>query len=667
MRPGRLRRLISRLERNPLAALAAAGITGAVVSTLANVGALALSGDAAHLRDLQAVGIPTRLVTLLGSNLIYELPEVLARSRDLSTPPGLLTFAGAALLLTLAMSGALVALAALPTALAWRRWPAGGGSSPVRAWWWGWGFPAAALIALCTPGIQAVAVGLAHGLWEQRPLVLRALASAGLLWAIVAVRPRRSWRLARPLALAACASALTGTLLVAGAGVTAAAAALAAPRHQPAPAPGAPNVLVISIDTLRADHLHCYGYRRDTSPAIDALARDGALFRVALAHTPWTLPSHLTLLSGLPPEVHGVSNDRQRLAPGVPMLAQRLWAAGYNTVGFVSLPYLRTEYGFGRGFDSYDDWSVAEREFGRFRMAVSSPGVVGRVRAWLSAWAGRGQVRPFFLFVHLADVHNYFPPPPYDTMFGPGGIEESLYTRAYRERLGSAELDRLIGAYDGGVRSADAGVAAIVGTLRERGVLDDTVVVVTADHGEAFYEHGEFGHGRQLYNESLRVPLIIRFPPRVRAGTVVSQPVGLAEVVPTVLGLLAGRGATSPALAPPAPRFGHDLAPLLQRGAEARGEGWPVFGDLRGEEAFVVWRGFKLIRRLGEPALDELYDESSDPGEHDNVAASAPAVTAELGALLADWRLRCAAARQPALAYRPDAEQLRSLRALGYL
>ncbi len=665
---GLRRRLTTRLESGPFAVLGAAALVGAVVSAFVNVAALAAGGDVAHLRDLQAVGIPARVATLFGSNLIYALPAVLARSRDLSTVAGLLSFGAGALLLTLALSAGVFALVAFPTAIASRRWPPEGGRSRLREWWWKRAFPAAALVGFCFPAIQALAIAMAHGLWEERPLVLRAVACAAVAWVAVAARPRRWSRLARPLAAAACASALAGSLLLLGAGLAAAATAMTAARVQPAPAPGAPNLLLVSIDTLRADHLGCYGYARDTTPVIDALARGGALFRNAFAHTPWTLPSHLTLLSGLPPEVHQVSNDRQRLAPGVGMLEEYLWAAGYATAGFVSLPYLRAEYGFGRGFDTYDDWSVAEREFGRFRSVVSSPTVVARALDWLSRWYRRGRARPFFVFVHLADVHNYSPPAPYDTMFGPGGIEESLYTRAYRGPLDARDLARVVGAYDGGLRSADAAVGAVLAALRADGVLDDTVVVITGDHGEEFYDHGKFGHGRQLYDESLRVPLVIRFPGRVPRGTDVEQAVGLVDVVPTVVGLLGARGtAPGPATPPPLREFGHDLAPLLRGGSVTPGPGWPLFGGLRGTQAFVRWQGFKLIRHLSDSAPEELYDLRTDPGERHNIVAAAPGTAATLGALLDDWRRRCAAAAKPAATFRPDAEQLRDLRALGYL
>ena len=235
--------------------------------------------------------------------------------------------------------------------------------------------------------------------------------------------------------------------------------AFAGARQQPrrATAPARPNVLLVSIDSLRADHLGSYGYERDTSPAIDALAREGVLFAQAIAPAPWTVPSHMTLLTGLPPEVHDVVSVRQKLSPDAVTLAEVLQGAGYDTAAFVSGPTVMAHFGFDHGFALYDE-SMVERRAKRAGSAVSSPGLVDLVSGWLGRWSDAGRRAPFFVFLHMWDVHyDYVPPPEYVERFDPGyagDVDTRNFETSERLRrdMDPRDLQHVIALYDGEIR-----------------------------------------------------------------------------------------------------------------------------------------------------------------------------------------------------------------------
>ena len=188
------------------------------------------------------------------------------------------------------------------------------------------------------------------------------------------------------------------------------------------PAPR-PNVLLVSIDSLRSDHVHAYGYERETTPTIDALASEGVRFATALSPTSWTLPAHVSLLTSKPPEQHRVSKARRALGRRALTLAEVLRAAGYATAGFVSGPFLQTVHGYAQGFGVYNT-DVIDADERQSRQDVTSADIVRLATEWLDAWRARRSVKPFFLFVHLYDVHfDYAPPAPYDRMFDPSAPE----------------------------------------------------------------------------------------------------------------------------------------------------------------------------------------------------------------------------------------------------
>lgn len=458
-------------------------------------------------------------------------------------------------------------------------------------------------------------------------------------------------------------------------------AALAAGRGVRPAGTARPNVLLVSIDSLRADHLGAYGYGRDTSPAIDALARDGVLFEQAIAPAPWTIPSHMTLLTGLSPEVHGVVSRQNRLSPDAVTLAEVLRDAGYDTAAFVSGPTVMRRYGFDQGFGSYDQSAVEERSE-RSGGVVTSPALVDLVGGYLERWSTGGRKQPFFVFLHMWDVHyDYVPPEEYVRRFDPdytGDLDATGFEgnpRLFKE-MPSRDLQHLIALYDGEIRFTDDHLARIVARLREMGVLDDTVLVVTADHGEEFFEHGQKGHAKTLYDEVLHVPLVVRYPRRIPAGQRVAGQVRLMDVAPTVLGLAgvpptAGfAGATLAAehrAMDLTPHVAGTLRPPLPALAAIGSNRW-----LGARQHSLRTTHAKLIRYERAPpsaSETELYDLERDPGEQRNLRGSAagPPLLSALAPALDAWLADARAGRLTAVALAPAPQHEARLRALGYV
>ncbi len=306
------------------------------------------------------------------------------------------------------------------------------------------------------------------------------------------------------------------------------------------------NLLLISIDTLRADRLGCYGYERATSPALDRFADERAVrFARVVAESPWTLPSHVTLLSGLHPLHHGVRLPEHVPAQEVELLAQTLCARGYYTFAVTGGGWISADFGLDRGFESFH---ASEADFAK---------TVRKATEYIRYRSGKG---PWFGFLHTFDVHcPYDPPEPYFSMFASEGAEPievaercgDTYFNALKLSAGQASY--LSDRYDESIRAVDDALGELLRFLEESGALAQTVVVITSDHGEEFAEHGRIGHERSLQREVLEVPLLVAAPgirPRV-----VTDLVGLADVAPTVLELL-GLEAR--------PSDGRSLVPLLR-------------------------------------------------------------------------------------------------------
>jgi arylsulfatase len=443
----------------------------------------------------------------------------------------------------------------------------------------------------------------------------------------------------------------------------------------------------LTIDTLRADHLHCYGYYRETSPHLDALSAEGVLFERAFATVATTLPSHVSLFSGVFAHQHGVTQNRWLHRPfvdddGLRSVAQLLRDDGYATAAFVSAAPVKRASGIAAGFDLFDE-PRSDR--------LKGPRTTDRAIAWLAS----SPPEPFFLWVHLWHPHEpnrsaspwggFASDQGLDRVIDERGIEPERLAQAFgpqalrrfmpttRGRGDSPTVDRdavrdMLNRYDGDVAAADRNVGRLVDALRGRGSLDRAIVVVTADHGQSLGQHDWLPHGR-ITDDNLRVPLIVRFPPGVvRPPLRVPSVVSLVDVMPTVLGRFeseAGRRLAAQAegqdVLGGAPLRGWALA---QRTSRPRASWQP------GDEFALVTDRFKLVRRAD--GAEEVYDLTADPGERSAVDAAQSAAGAGLRRTL-DQVLARGAARRPdtgAAGGEPDApseEHLDALRSLGYV
>lgn len=314
--------------------------------------------------------------------------------------------------------------------------------------------------------------------------------------------------------------------------VLAAAALIVAMLAVPARRAASPvPVILITVDTLRADHLGLYGYGRPTSPNLDAFARDAIVFENAITPRSKTTPAVASMLTGLLPHRHGVRTLYQPLERGPATLAEILSDAGYETAAFVSNFVLRKEFsGLDRGFDLYDD-RLPTREPRRPIYERVARDTCEAVRRWLPG--GRGD--RFFLWLHLMDPHGPYRPP---ERFFEATRDDPVPEEAIPDyqRLGTLNREEYVAAYDGEIRCADRELGALLDALRTSGILDRSLVVFTADHGESLGEHGEhFEHGANAYEPCARIPLVIRPPGGVPGGLRVRDPASLVDLAPTVL------------------------------------------------------------------------------------------------------------------------------------
>jgi arylsulfatase A-like enzyme len=315
-----------------------------------------------------------------------------------------------------------------------------------------------------------------------------------------------------------------------------------------------PNIVLISVDTLRPDRLACYGHDRPTSPVMDRLAREGTLFENVVSSTSWTLPAHSAMFTGLVDSVHGCLETDTRLDDSRHTLAERLASAGYETVGIYSGPLLHPVFGLSQGFDHYIDCTgLAQHTMSALQTGnkldnevvrqasattITNPTVSNATRDWLN----RNDKKPFFMFIHMWDVHYlYIPPPPYDTLFDPdyqGTMDgRNFFAAELDPGMPKADLEHVLALYDGEIAWTDLFVGYILAELQRLGLDESTVVMLLSDHGEEFYEHGLRGHRLTLFEESIRIPLIVRWPGHVPAGRQLKSQVAMVDIMPTLLDL----------------------------------------------------------------------------------------------------------------------------------
>lgn len=413
-----------------------------------------------------------------------------------------------------------------------------------------------------------------------------------------------------------------------------------------------PNVILIVIDTLRADRLGAYGGRAGLSPNLDAFAAEGVTFDWAIAPSSWTMPSMASIFTGLYPTVHKATRfqkptelkDPNFKLRGLPRalttLAETFEAGGYQTAGVTANPFMLREYGYGQGFVYYDAEDVGNTADGR--------GVTASAMKWLS---GREANRPFFLYLHYMDTHG-----PYDA---PAEYLEPLLAAVEanpkRTRLEEFEYDSLDyldtpppapieplrharmrmyreyweARYNAGVRQMDDYFGELIAQLRAAGVWDDAYVILTSDHGEALCEHGWWDHGYSVRTPEVRVPLVLRWPgvlPPRRIPHVTS----LVHLMPTLIHQLRLPGVAG--------MQGTSIAALLDGSPPARpAEAFVEYIRVGGQQKGLYRGDWKLMYFTVGPTPHELFDMRSDPSELQNVAAANPKIAGELHAAVADW------------------------------
>jgi arylsulfatase A-like enzyme len=288
------------------------------------------------------------------------------------------------------------------------------------------------------------------------------------------------------------------------------------------------GIILISLDTLRADHVGVYGYYRNTTPFIDAFAEESIVFENAVVQAPTTLPSHMSIMTSLYPHSHGVKRNTSLPSENL-TLAELLQQGGYKTAAFVDGGWMRAVFGFSQGFETYD----GEEKIG-----------IAKILPKVKKWVDKNKSHPFFLFMHCYDIHSpYDPPPPYDMMF-----QDTVYTGSFvagtenlrlaawnQIRLSDQDLRYTIALYDGGIRYTDEMIGEFFAYLRNAGLYDNSLIIVTSDHGEEFMEHGSFLHWRLYYRPNLHVPLIMRVPTLTKKEMRIDTFVQSIDLLPTIL------------------------------------------------------------------------------------------------------------------------------------
>ncbi|MFQ5352093.1 MAG: sulfatase [Candidatus Binatia bacterium] len=440
-----------------------------------------------------------------------------------------------------------------------------------------------------------------------------------------------------------------------------AAMCLALSCHDPSPARQPPHIILITADTLRADHLGAYGYERPTSPNIDRLATQSTLFSNAVTVIPKTGPSFTTMFSGRYPAEHRVGSNTVGIPANLPLLAEKLAESGYRTAGFVSNPVVRSATGYGRGFVTY-----------QFH---GGPAAMHDVTRSFLSWADQAWEQPTFVWIHYIDPHGpYRPPPAYEQMFLADPLAQSDRRVALNPQPGSfSDANKVLGAipkyqrhgndtrvaayiarYDAEIRAMDDEVGKILAFLRERELFERSLVVFTSDHGESLGEHNSyFEHGWFAYEPTLRVPLLIKPPGRHR-GTTATEQVSNLDLMPTVLAA-AAHGDT-----PDVP--GRNILGVIPPHRAVLIENSDRYPD---KYVGVRTSRWKYLRRLSD-SREELYDLAADPGEMRNLARDDADVLTELRREHEKISASISA-RQPSKPG-PDTEEIRrQLRSLGYL
>jgi arylsulfatase A-like enzyme len=437
-----------------------------------------------------------------------------------------------------------------------------------------------------------------------------------------------------------------------------------------------PSVILISIDTLRADHLGCYGYERKTSPYVDTLASDGVTFMNTYASSPWTLPSHVSMLTSLHGANHQVSYENDSMDPSMLTLADVLRANQFYCAALTGGGFVSAKYGFSKGFNSYSDEGGVLRQ-------DSAEHLFHAAKRWLEREKDKG----FFLFLHTFQPHNpYACPNPYKSMF----LEENARWRhldlmsyiggmpGIFKELPEEERQNIIGLYDGEIRYTDEKlVGPLIALLKDIGLYDRAMIIFTSDHGEEFFEHHGWGHGHSLYDESLKVPLIIKFPKSRFKGRKIPDIVSLVDIFPTVLeevgidysGLNIDGQSLLPIIAGKEKGDRMFLADVASNVLASRIP--QKIAMNRGREKLILSKKFSpedlAFFVYPPPPLDpvEIYDLTRDPGERQNISDEKSHLANQI--IQRINKIYEAAQKKKTRKLEMDEELKKQLKALGYI
>ncbi|MCH7519439.1 MAG: sulfatase [Candidatus Dadabacteria bacterium] len=366
--------------------------------------------------------------------------------------------------------------------------------------------------------------------------------------------------------------------------------------------PDGPNVILISIDTLRADHLGSYGYGRNTSPNIDKLAEEGVLFENAFTQAPWTLPAMATIHTSLYPSEHGATRYNLKLKDNFITLAEYMRNNFYKTIGIISTPYVSSKYGFSQGYDIFEEYIMGTE-------GTSSEHLTERAIEYISD----NQDNKFFLWIHYFDPHAiylYHEDYNYGRNYS-GNLPANLsveFLKSDKNSFNTEDIEYVKDIYDEEISYTDHNIGKLINNIEELGLKEDTVIIITADHGEEFMERNGFGHGKSVYNELIRIPLIIYNPYKQKQR--IEENVETRSIPKTILEL---SGIDSGSFG------GENLLALDQSNIEnyIYSEGTGSMGENTLREAIVLDQ-FKLIKNIQYQTF-ELYDLRSDPNEKINL------------------------------------------------
>lgn len=383
------------------------------------------------------------------------------------------------------------------------------------------------------------------------------------------------------------------------------------------------NVILITISTIRADHVSCFGYQRDTTPNFDKFSKSNTLFLNAFATSSWAMPTHGSIFTSLFPSVHGATGINKRLTDKCDTLAEVLAANGYYCAGFCCNPRLSASSGFAQGFDIYDDYSVETivnslASGGNHRFDINKRRTNDLINDAAIRWLQNNIHKPFFMFVHYYDNHwDYLPPEPYDKLYDgdyQGAIDGTDVAREplFSNPPGEDDVEHIIALYDGEVKQTDNDLGEMLSFLEKRGLMANSIVVVMGDHGEQFYEHGHTSH-HGTYDELIHVPLAISVPTIEVKEHVIGSLVSQVDILPTILDFLQ--------IPLPEDCQGESLKPLIEGNTEVAHEF--VYAEYAGgavhESHAVRSARYKYIEQEGEPFM---YDLLNDPSEQQKIPAT---------------------------------------------